>query len=128
MPRWSGMPSPAVPFWRHELPAFNPGAERPAKALWRGGCNWANMDYCHWSLLRLYGFTEAAELLTERLARRLGAAADGDLVQAREYLDPRPAMGSHRPGGGGASPFSWNGLLLAMTEGGPLDLSGGAAS
>jgi hypothetical protein len=70
------------------------------------------MNYCHWSLLRLAGFGADADLLLERMTRRLASGP------AWEYLDP----GKRRPGGGGAAPFSWNGLLLAMTESEVLDL------
>jgi len=110
---------PGGPFWQGELPGFNPGLKGGASSssLWRGACNWANMDYCHWSLLRLAGFGAEADLLLDRMSRRLASGP------AWEYLDPDcgPA-GPRRPGGGGAEPFSWNGLFLAMAEGEVLDL------
>lgn len=131
---------PGGPFWQDELPGFNQGMRGRAtsSSLWRGACSWANMNYCHWSLLRLAGFGREADLLLDRLSRRLVSGP------AWEYLDPafRPDSGSLAPagatagadatptgrdrsrrrGGGGAEPFSWNGLLLAMAEGEVLDL------
>ena len=109
---------PGGPFWEGGLPGFNPGMRGRASSssLWRGACSWANMDYCHWSLLRLAGFPAEADLLLDRLARRLASGP------AWEYLNPDFRAGERRPSGGGARPFSWNGLLLAMAEGEVLDL------
>jgi hypothetical protein len=136
---------PGGPFWQGELPGFNPGRRGRAgsSSLWRGACSWANMNYCHWSLLRLAGFGAEADLLLDRMTRRLASGP------AWEFLDPDyrptgprrpgpdgngatagkrsggPAAGraaNERAGGGGAEPFSWNGLLLAMAEGEVLDL------
>jgi len=122
---------PGGPLWEGELPGFNPGMRGRASSssLWRGACSWANMNYCHWSLLRLAGFGTEADLLLDRMTRRLASGP------AWEYLDPdvpslkdRRHAAGRRPGGGGANPFSWNGLLLAMAEGEVLDLCRGKPS
>lgn len=79
------------------------GRERLSRLLWRGPCSWMNMNYLLWRLLQGYGRAgEAAELATRagEVFTRLGPY---------EYFH---ADGSR---GGGALPFSWNGLLLAMT-------------
>jgi len=122
---------PGGPFWEGELPGFNPAlrGQASSSSLWRGACSWANMNYCHWSLLGLAGFATEADLLFDRMSRRLASGP------AWEYLDPgfgptadpcRQGPGDARSGkwrrGGGAEPFSWNGLLLAMAEGEVLDL------
>jgi len=107
---------PGGAFWRLDLPSFNPEALAPSRSLWRGACSWANMNYCHYSMLRLFGFEGEAALLCDRLTRRLKEGP------AWEYLEPRPLDASGGRGGGGAEPFSWNGLLLAMAEGKPLRL------
>jgi len=99
------------PFWSDELPSFVPGARRPSRLLWRGAQSWMNMDFCHWSLLRLYGFEAEADELLRRITRRLESG------RAPEWLDCRTGRG-----GGGAEPFSWNGLALCMAEGEPLEL------
>lgn len=105
---------PGGRFWELELPSFNPGARKPSGWLWRGAQCWLNMAYCHWSLLGAYGFGEEAEELLNRLTRRISGG------KAPEWLDPRPAPPGS--GGGGAAPFSWNGLWLAMAEGAALEL------
>ncbi len=75
-----------------------------ARLLWRGPCSWMNMNYCVWRLLRRYGREEDAA----ELARR--AAATVVRVGPYEYFH---ADGSE---GGGAHPFSWNGLVLPMVR------------
>jgi hypothetical protein len=98
-------------FWEAELPSFNGGSSEPEKgSLWRGGCNWMNMNFCHASMLRAFGHEAELELLVSRLGSRLESGP------AWEYLDPG------KPGGAGAEPFSWNGLLCAMEKGELLDL------
>jgi hypothetical protein len=79
--------------------------ERLSRLLWRGPCSWMNMNYCLWIMLRTGGFENDASLLADRAAeavRRLGPW---------EYLHAQASTG------GGAYPFSWNGLILPMLGG-----------
>ena len=78
--------------------------EPVARLLWRGPCSWMNMNYCVWGHLPQYGREEDAA----ELARR--AAATVARLGPYEYFH---ADGSE---GGGAHPFSWNGLVLPMVR------------
>jgi hypothetical protein len=104
----NGLPGRA--FWEAELPSFNPGRGKPEKSLWRGACSWMNMLFCHASLLSAFGYDAERELLVSRVEGRLSSGP------AWEFLDPA------KLGGGGASPFSWNGLLLCMRNNASLCL------
>ena len=96
---------PGKSFWRGELPAFNPEKKScRSRLLWRGSCSWMNMNYMLFKILLMYGFHDEAKLIHRR------AAAAVERIGPWEYLD---AFGE---GGGGASFFSWNGLLLAMEK------------
>ncbi|MBN1531760.1 MAG: hypothetical protein JXA20_03775 [Spirochaetes bacterium] len=94
---------PGGTFWKGVLPSFNPERRsRSSPFLWRGSCSWMNMNYMHFRLLRRHGFHGAACDLFQRLEHCLG------LRGPWEYFD------AFRLRGGGASCFSWNGLILAM--------------
>jgi hypothetical protein len=80
------------------------GRERLSALLWRGPCSWMNLDYCVWMLLGRYGRSDAAT----RLA--------GDAISAVETVGPYEYLHCNGAAGGGAQPFSWNGLVLPMTK------------
>ena len=94
---------PGGTFRRGRLPSFNPESRsRRSRHLWRGSCSWMNMNYCCFLLLKKYGFVEEAAALSEDLRKAAGSSGFAEYLDAFT-LEP-----------GGASGFSWNGLLDCM--------------
>jgi hypothetical protein len=91
---------------RYTMPPSAPGREKLPRMLWRGPCSWMNMNYCAWLLLRGGSSARPAADAAELLARRA--------LEAVERAGPHEYLHADGHSGGGAYPFSWNGLLLPM--------------
>jgi glycogen debranching enzyme len=72
--------------------------------LWRGPCQWVNMNWIAAEAASAYGRTDLARTITTRTARLIDASG------FREYYNP------HTGEGGGVKEFCWPGLVLEMIE------------